>query len=125
PRYDYWSALGNAAAIRATTGQKNAETNAERAKTYSSWLNARIDNLRNQPIQIQKKEAVDLYRSGGLNTPEGLVWAQGVLGIPVQLQPKFQAGQIKIDDDFNFIDLTTGQKILNPQTQQPITSVEK
>lgn len=68
----------------------------------------------------RRREIGLMYRSGGLNTPEGLEYAARELGIPVALMPKFMAGLMRdaIDDEGNIIEINRQTGAVTPTGEQ-------
>jgi hypothetical protein len=117
PMVAYKEAMAAAAGTRAATGQ-------QRADDYRTWNQERINALKSKPFEQRRKEVIDLLRSGNLNDPDSLKWAAGMLRIPVDLVPKFMAGMIRQDENYNYIDITTGNRILDSEGA-PLVSSQK
>jgi hypothetical protein len=95
----------------------------QKGDAYGDWLRARVTDIQNKPLAEQKKSIAGMINSGALRTPEALSWAANMLNIPVGLRPKFQAGTIKVDENFNYIDVTTGERFQSDGN--PIISSQK
>jgi len=64
------------------------------------------------------------YNAGMLTTPEQLEYAAAQLGIPGRLRRKFINGAIKVDENFNFRDVTSGE-LATDDEGKPLVSAQK
>lgn len=92
--------------------------------TARARVSGYLDHLKTLKGDSQKKLTAQLFKTGALNTPEGMKYAAEVFGIPEGLQEAFIRGEHRdaVDDNGNFVDIN---RRTGASTDTGVTSYDK